>query len=213
MFAQPMLIAIIDFLKYRLRRGRYSDHSLSAEGRLAVSSEFPNYMKYTLGDIFIYHRHNSFLSWLVMYFTDSVWSHVGNFIGHGQIIEATTSGVMKHDFMDYMDGSGYLQIRILKPALSAGQADKMNKFLHGKIGARFNWRGVLRLFTKIILGNHHHYDFKYSADFAILLSPFLFLGSINRWLMAIPTLIFIAYCFIVIRNRFIRLNRSNTQKT
>src|SRR6266853_580503 len=103
-----MIFAILDYMDYRCRRGAYSDALLRAEGgRLAAGENFPRPEQFKTGDLVFLHTADSFLSWLVMYYTSSVWSHVASVSENGYIIDAATSGVLEHPFSDYLDGKSY----------------------------------------------------------------------------------------------------------
>ena len=172
-----MLFAIIDYIKYKNRMGMYSERSLQSQGgRLAVVASFPLLHEYDPRYIFILHTRDSFMSWLVMYYTCSPWSHVGSFSERGFILDATTSGVIEHPFADYLDGKSYIVIRMLK---DADKSDAMNLIKVGRsaIGLKFNWLGIIKFFFRIVLGKHAHYEFRFSADFlilALMLSPFAY---------------------------------------
>ncbi len=87
---------------------------------------------------FVYHTRDSFLSWLVMYYTVSVWSHVGTFTEHGHIIDATTAGVIEHPLSDYFDGKSYIIILAVKDGLySEEQAAKSLEWGRSQIGCGF----------------------------------------------------------------------------
>ena len=110
---KPTLFALIDYFKYRLKRGRYSCTALEKAGwKLATRDNLlPFADKFKIGDVLFYHDPNSVRGWMIMYWTDCVASHVAGFVENGQLLDATTSGVMKHPFTDYLDGRSYLCIK------------------------------------------------------------------------------------------------------
>lgn len=174
-----MLFAVIDYLHYKYRRGRYSDQAIRGTGgRLATASNFPGIADFGPEHLFVCHTVGSFKSWLVMYFTSSIWSHIATFSRQGNVVDATTSGVIEHPFSDYFDGRSYIQILTLKEKLSPDQISKMLAFFRRQIGNKYNWRGGWMLFFSIIFGAHASYRWRFSADILIallMLLPFTLL--------------------------------------
>ena len=129
---------------------------------------------------FVYHTRDSFLSWLVMYYTASVWSHVGVFTEHGYILDATTSGVIEHPFSDYFDGKSYIVVLAIKNGLvTEDQLAKSLEWGRRQIGVGFGWFGMWCFYWSIVFGAHAHYRFRVSADFLILslaLSPLAYMS-------------------------------------
>jgi hypothetical protein len=169
-----MLLALYDYVQYLFHKGKYSENRISTEGgKRATYERLASYKNCQAGDIFLYSTTNSFLSWLVMYYTGSVWSHVGTFVGDGVVVDATTSGVLKHPIIDYIDADSYILVRH-SMGVTEEQRKKAIEFLNNAVGTSFNWRGVLRLFLRIILGKHDSYRIRYSVDFILLAIGTLF---------------------------------------
>lgn len=165
-----MIFAALDFVRYKLRRGKYSAKAIRAEGgQLATSANFAKIEAFGPDHLFFYHNADSFRSWFIMYFTSSVWSHTGMFTEQGNIIDATTSGVIEHPLSDYFDGRSYIAIKTFKEKLSQEQIAGILDFSRGQIGCGFNWRGIWRLFFSIILGAHASHRPRFSADIFIAL--------------------------------------------
>ena len=168
-----MIFAIIDYARYKRRVGPYSDNSIKSKGgRLAVPESFPMLQQLGPQHMFIYHRRDSFMSWLVMYFTGSVWSHVGIFTECGNIIDVTTKyGVIEHPLSDYFDNKSYLVIRELNEGTYTNEnLTKMLEWGRNQIGhVKFSWMGVIAKGFLIVLGRHPSYKIRISADVFILL--------------------------------------------
>lgn len=176
-----MLFALLDYLKYRARKGPYSTAAIRAQGgRLAVPENCPGFENFGPEYLFVYHRANSFTSWAVMYYTSSVWSHVGKFSENGNVIDATTGGVIEHPFADYFDGKSFVTALKLKEPITDQQRTAMLKWGRERIGDRFGWEKIVLFFFAIVFGAHESYRFRFSADFAILalaLSPIALLSK------------------------------------
>ena len=91
-----MLFALLDYIDYQKRRGRFSrDYRHSIMGG-AFEGSLPSKCLNDLraGDVLFVETFNSFISWLVMYLTRSEISHVAFYLGNRQISHATLAGVI-----------------------------------------------------------------------------------------------------------------------
>lgn len=96
------------------------------------------------GDMIFTHPMNSSVAWAIMYVTDGgPWSHVGNLTRKGTVIEATTQGMIERSARHYFDGNYY--IGIVSPPVTDEQRANMVVWLRARLGAGYNWRGVIRL--------------------------------------------------------------------
>lgn len=94
-----MIFALIDYVQYRLRAGRYGDHQRDGGmGALAFVGGIPEDVVAELrpGDIIFAQRLDSALSWATMYFGSSPVDHVAIYGGDGNVIHATLGGVKEH---------------------------------------------------------------------------------------------------------------------
>lgn len=93
---KDVMFIIIDYIFYRLRLGR---HSVEAKRNrhpinLSWEGEYEPVLEKILteGDLLFFAKNNSFISWLVQYFTKADISHAGVYMGEGKVIHATLSG-------------------------------------------------------------------------------------------------------------------------
>lgn len=111
-----MIFALVDYWKYRRRRGKYSDASLEAAGWLRATEDNIQRMvadRRSLGQIFFTHPRRSLVSWAIMYAQGPgpLVSHVGIIVEEGNICEAIISmGVVRRPIAIYADGVSYFQI-------------------------------------------------------------------------------------------------------
>lgn len=198
-----MLFALSDFFKYRKRRGRYSDQSLTEFGlRRATEAGFPNWKTIPLGSFLFASTANSTLSWIVMYVTNSVLSHVAVVYGDGEVHDVTTNGVIRHPISDYFDGQSYLAI---KPPHEGVDFDRMRVFLDSTIGHRFDWVGVIKLAFHIVIANSTSFTWRLAGDLLILFSIAIALAWALLPSLIPPTLGTAAiYLAVVIVNRTVR---------
>jgi hypothetical protein len=207
-----MIFAIIDYLKYRFNKGIYSKVSITKDNvYLADKNCLPVLESCKPLDILLVHTKNSFLSWLVMYYTGpTIWSHVATFGYNGYIYDATTKGVIKHHISDYFDGNTYIAVRQLE-GVSEEKRKEASFFLETNVGCKFNWKGILMLWLKIISGKNDHYRLRYSSDIIIALL-FLALLSCRFFVMQVfITVVLLVYISVVVFNKlFYRpLSKSN----
>jgi hypothetical protein len=186
--------------------GRYSPQRLSQRGAvLGTRDNFRDMSKYQPMDLFFLHPRGSFLSWLVMYYTNGIWSHVGSFAENGLVVDATTGGVIKHHFYDYCDGSTYILI-IRLPTVTDAQRLKAAQFIQNQVGKGYNWSGVMRLFLYIVSGNKYPYRFRFFLDFLFIAVIVGLLGLAWSPLIWVSALTMSGYMLIVsiniIRRRF-----------
>lgn len=198
-----MLFALRDYCEYRRRSGRYSDHALRGVGlRKAVAEEFPGWRQLPLGTLLFAHTAKSFLSWSVMYLTNSVLSHVAMVYGDGVVHDVTTAGVMRHSIANYFDNASYIQF---KPCPVGADLQCMRVTLDSNLGHRFNWLGVLKLGAHIVIANHTSFRWRLAGDilFVTLLITAL-TAALSPGAVFLPATAAILYLAIVIFNRTCR---------
>jgi hypothetical protein len=169
-----MLFALWDYSNYRRRVSRYSDAELERKcGIRAARANFPDRSHLIPGAIILFHTRNSFLAWVVMYYTDSVWSHCAIIVNGGDVVHATTSGVFKQSFYDFCDGESYISIRYPRDRAvgirAASHAETM-------VGAPYAWGETISTFVLIILGIYRGYRISFFLDFTILILPVAAIG-------------------------------------
>ncbi len=164
-----MLFALFDYYQYRTRRGKYSASNIERGGaRLATSENFADISSHRPGDVFFMHTMNSVISWLIMYFTDSMWSHVGIISQDDYVVDATTAGVIEHPFSDYLDGQAFLLIVDTKIA-DERRAEAL-ALVRSEIGTPYGWITVLRMGLDIVFGNRKDTHPRIFADVLIALT-------------------------------------------
>lgn len=180
----------------------YSDENIIKQGgRLAVPENFTKVALFGPRYLFFCHTRYSVISWLIMYYTSSVWSHVGHFSEKGLVIDTTTSGVIEHPFSDYFDGRSFIVIMSLKEGLAS--EEKLTKVLQwnrNRLGSRFDWIGIFRFFWAIVLGRIHHYRIRFSGDFLIMALLFATLSLWNPMIKILIGSVSAIYMLTVIAN-------------
>lgn len=203
-----MLFAISDYIKYKLQIGMYCMKAIEenyATAHTMNATECTNTCK--TGDILLVHTTNSFLSWLVMYYTGpTIWSHVATFGSGGYIYDVTINGVIKHHVSDYIDGRSYVAVRRLS-GISEEKRAEMEKYLdeiiHRK--CKFNWKGVVKMGLLIVLGARKSFRFRYLCDFLILIIAILLLVQGLPALFWIICSLGLLYSVVVFTNCSLRI--------
>ncbi len=193
-----MLFALYDYCKYRLRLGKYSDKFLRDHDFLPADKEyFTDLSQLTAGCVFFYHAKNSFISWLVMYYTNSYVSHCANFVENGFLIDCTLQGVIKHPFTDYLDGRGYICIKTPR-GLTDEAAREISQTAHRFVGKPYDWKGALNLGLFYILGRQESFRISCILDFLTVLLPVMLLSyKFAPALFWIEGIIFLGYASLV----------------
>lgn len=195
-----MLFAVADYFRYRFRLGKYSHESMIQEGWLLARNEyFPNWQHSTCGDLIFLSTSGSWLSWMVMYFTNSIVSHVAQFYGDGIVHDCTTSGVIRHPFGDYLDGRSYIRVmpaplplRIDKP--------KLRSTMDKNLGRPYGWRKAFTMFVSINLGVRHEFSWKFAADILTTFAGIAIIFSWHSWLPWVALYGATAYLLVVVVN-------------
>jgi cell wall-associated NlpC family hydrolase len=90
-------------------------------------------------------------SWLIAYLDQGTWSHVGMYVGNGQIVEAITLGVVERSIESYHDTRYRLGVYRL-PGASPERIDSLVAFNHSTVGDRYSYRKALTLGIRLALG-------------------------------------------------------------
>jgi hypothetical protein len=138
-----MLFALADYLAYRRRSGRYSREKSRSPMAFGFDFELPPKAIAALrpGDAIFLLTFDSWLSWAVMYMTNSEVSHAAIYLGDGLISHATLGGVVKEPVRSLYGRS----CRLL-PCL-IGASDEQRANLHSvvasQLGQPYGWGIVL----------------------------------------------------------------------
>lgn len=93
----------------------------------------------------------SIASRLIAYLDQGTWSHVGTYVGNGQIVEAITLGVVERSIEAYHDTRYRLGVYRL-PGASPKQIDSLVAFNRSIVGDRYSYRKAFTLGIRLALG-------------------------------------------------------------
>jgi hypothetical protein len=110
-----------------------------------------------------------------MYYTDGVWSHVGQFAENGDVIEATTRGVVRHPFSDYLDEKSYIAI-FLNKSLTEEERQTITAYAESYLGMPYGWIMGATMGLNIITGRASAFRWKFVVDHLLLLGFCSLLG-------------------------------------
>lgn len=165
-----MIFALIDYLAYLRRTGRYSrDVNKSVMGG-AFQGETPVKVVDLLrpGDVLLVQTLDSPVSWLIMYLTTSEISHVASYLGDGKIIHSTSTGVS----IDPIEALFDQDTRVLPTQWDLSDAERveMVKSLKSNLGRPYGWTAVLTKGSLILSARDWPYfRWHFAADIVLLL--------------------------------------------
>ncbi|MFG1486144.1 hypothetical protein ABMA77_08740 [Halobacteriovorax sp. RZ-1] len=193
-----MYFALKDYYFYKKKRRQYSPEELKKYNCFPATTEcFENLEHIPAGAFMFVHTRESILSWLVMYYTNSIWSHVCIFKKNGYVLDMTTSGVTTHSANNYLDRKSYLTVIALKNFHPKVPANTTQKKLEN---IPYSWPTVLKKYFAYITGMAH-FRWIYYGDFLLLyliVSSILFLFSTK--LAVIPLYLGLAHLLIITYN-------------
>jgi hypothetical protein len=195
-----MIVALCDYLSYRMRIGRYSGRAIEAlGGKLADADHWSGDNRPGPGQYIVVHTRNSFLSWLVMYFTDSVWSHSAIVVDRGDIVEVTLAGTVAHPFKDCLNDQDY--IIASRDSLTMDQQRGIIGDARSRVGVtKFGYRIALHIGLRTLAGRDSAYRFRLSLDVITPVLTACYFGRHRRRLAIIGFLSSFFYLIVVASN-------------
>jgi hypothetical protein len=193
-----------------MKRGRYSSRFIEASGgRLATRENFPPEEFPKPGQTIISHTPDSFISWLVMYFTDSVWSHMALGVDHGEIVEATLEGTVAHPFADILNGSDYLLV-YTPPQISAEQERGFVESARSLVGGtRYGYLTAAIIGLRLLAGRDINYRLRLSADLMMVLEGLCWLGRRRRRIAFGAVLGLLYTAIVLLHTKYRRTRRAS----
>lgn len=173
------IFAALDYLRYRRRRGKYGRSGVLRHAFAGTDADtlWPLLRK---GDLLLISTGRQFLSWLVMYITDSPLSHLATYIGNGKIAHMTTSGFAIEDIQSLEDEQTFI-LPMFIPALADDRRDRLDGLIHRMRGERYGWIPVILRGIRILMGRDPRaYRLRFLGDaffLALLLQGLLFIFS------------------------------------
>ncbi len=167
-----MLCALLDYLSYRRRRGRFARTSASDPMCLGWEERLPDAVASRLadGDILLIETFGSFLSWLVMYFTSSQTSHVAIYCEGGRVSHMTLSRLV----IEPIENLYGPNIRILPGKVNWPAKKEPMEQITSKYSDRpYGWYVIMRKAALILSGRHWYYfRWKFFLDISLTLVLF-----------------------------------------
>ncbi|MGW4873747.1 hypothetical protein [Streptomyces chartreusis] len=140
-----MLFAAIDFVQYWRGKGRYRNDRLQERGwRSAVAENFSGAAEPAPVEALLFHPRHSIVSWLIMYISNNAASHVGLYVGDGDVYHSTTAGVLQQPLSRFLDGQSLIKVRSLPVVMTEEEQARTRTVMAGLSGVRYNWRTTIR---------------------------------------------------------------------
>jgi hypothetical protein len=199
-----MIFALYDFFKYWSHKGIYSDENLKKEGAILASKEILPLIENIKSATIFVHTRDSFLSWLVMYYTGpAIWSHTVIMIEGGILYDLTIKGGVVHHISDYFDGKSFIGI-INLPVTTEGFEKMILSAETMFPNCKFAWGKTFRYWLAIVTGTHPEYRLQYSLDIIITLSLIFILSYPFHTIQIFITVILFIYISVVLFNKLLR---------
>ena len=150
-----LLLSLVDYCNFRTSFGRYSQFIGNRMETYFYSKYLPESVLNDLrkGDAILWGDFSSNLSWLIMYMTDSCYSHIALYAGDGKIIHSTLDGTKYENISDYFTGRKvFLPVRLISDEMfdegKVKDFDLQKYFFEGEILGRnrgYNFKRVIGL--------------------------------------------------------------------
>jgi hypothetical protein len=164
-----MLFCLSDFFQYYRRLGKYSRARLDSTGhRLATLENLERYRNSEGISLVMVHRYPSFVSWIIMWSTSSIYSHSAILLPGGMASHMTTSGHLLQSVSDFADNCSYLLVQEITrdPIKIAAMMGRMN--LIDVKNLKYNWVGAISLGLTDLLSMNGKFRPKHLCDIAVL---------------------------------------------
>jgi hypothetical protein len=148
-----MIFALADYMRYRLRKGRYNPAVLEAQGWLLASrANFQGDHLPAPGLACVVHTQDSFVSWVIMYMSQHAANHVFIFAEEGMIVDTIpTAGVIERPLSDYLDERSYFLV-VPKEVPSAEKRKEGLAWAKTQVGSRYGWSQAASIGESILYG-------------------------------------------------------------
>jgi len=199
-----LLFALVDWVKYVCKVGRYSPGAMARMGAIYASPEgYSAFVASVAPGYFLFvHPTRSTVSWAVMYLTHGPWSHIGTLATPDTVFEAVTGGVGEYPLKRYFDGRHYLSL--LRLPLNTEQLAQIRSFAKETSGKDYAYHQIARLFLLTICNEHADYRVRFTVDLFIVLGLVAFLVPLQA-VKAFVVLLGLLYLIILGASSFLRL--------
>jgi hypothetical protein len=119
------------------------------------------------------HAYFSIASWIVMWITDSVFSHTGMIFPDGKIHQMTTKGYFVQPLLDIADNRSYFAIAPM-PWLPISDAQSRSDAIQ-KNTPQYNWLGIVKLGLLELFSLNGKFRPKHLFDFCLTTAVVTFL--------------------------------------
>jgi hypothetical protein len=172
-----MIFCISNLVQYYAKLGIYSRNRLETNGHTLATRENLEKFRSSEGvSLVMVHTHPSFVSWVIMWATSSIYSHAAMLLPRGVLSHMTTSGYIEQQLLDFADNSSYLLIRevTLDPMKTAEIINRIEIIRTQK--PHYNWSGAAKLGISEFFSMNGTFRPKHLLDlcFTTLLAYYIF---------------------------------------
>ncbi len=165
-----MIFCLSNLVQYYGRWGTYSCKRFEATGHILATRENLEQHKSSEGvSLVMVHTYPSFVSWITMWSTSSIYSHAAMLLPGGMVSHMTTSGNALQPILDLADNRSYLLIReVTRDPIQT--AEIVNRSNARRVqNPKYNWIGAAMLGLSELLSLNgklrpkHLFDLTFSA--------------------------------------------------
>jgi len=204
------MFLLIDYILYRLQLGKYSVECKRDRHPINLSweGEYEQVLEEVLasGDVIFCANNNSFISWLVQYFTKTDISHTGVYIGNGKVLHATLSGT-RIDHLSTFFGRGCHVIPVrMQDLIEKPEAKDEEPDLSEYVGHPYPLKSIiLRGFLYMFGIPWRKFRFTYIFDLVLLFSIFSVVAFGAGFLL--PAIIISSIYLLIVLLAFLSRNK------
>lgn len=171
-----MIFCISNLVQYYGRFGMYSRDRLEASGHTLATRENIEQHKHSEGiSLVMVHTYPSFVSWIIMWSTSSIYSHGAMLLPGGVLSHMTTSGHVLQPILDLADNRSYLLVReVTRDPIQTAEIVNRSNSLRAQ-NLKYNWTGAAMLGVSELLSMNgklrprHLFDLAFTALLAFFL--------------------------------------------
>jgi len=177
-----LIFGLIDYYNYRTRRGRFSPPAMERGKWHRATLQSISDHTYLPGDMAIFSPSGSWMSWAIMYVTNSVASHAAVVADpSGRLVEATIEGVMTSHMWGHVDADGWF-LSGSPTKLTDEERRTIVESATSMVETPYAWGALPRLFLRELSGlPYSHQSRRLQSDALLVLAAvFIVTGFVRR---------------------------------
>ena len=198
------MFLLFDLFCYMFSLGSYSKKAIQKRYPLNVAWEgtYEKLFEEILspGDLIVFHKNKSKLSWAVQYFTKSDFSHIATYFGNGEVFHSTLSGTVFTPLKYFFENNYKMVFVKIQGPRKEFKKEDVADLMQKKYPLGLEIRRMLLTLFGIPFAN---YRITFALDFLIFMTILNFIFS-NSIFKIVSLCIYISYLLIVFVNFLLR---------